>query len=306
MSADGGKLDPLLKTYLNRGWPVFPSHGDGWSFVPGGFHGASCDERLVLSWQRRWPSAVWSIATGRPPRGSGIVIADLDVKNGKDSVADLARLTGSPQLPAVPRVRSPSGGWHLWFLAPPNECGTTVGDKGKGWRGPASGIDIKADRGSCRVPGGSSACRYVWDPQFNLETALLLPLPPALTPIRVPYEEEESSAPVASRQPQALVGAFARARIAGAQDRIRAASPSSQHFTLNGEAYSIGRVAAALGLDRKALIEDLVAAGLAMQSEAGKPAWRRHGPDGVERTVIDGLDAGMKKPRTPQFRSSRR
>jgi hypothetical protein len=303
MSADKFRLDPLLQLYLDRGWPVFPSHREGWSFVQGGFHGASCDERLVLSWQRRWPSAVWSIPTGRPPQGSGLAMVDLDVKNSKDGVADLARLIGSFELPAVPRVRTPSGGWHLWFLAPPNECGTTVGDIGKGWRGPAPGIDIKADRGSCRVPDGSPACRYVWDPEFNLERAILLPLPTVLTPIHVPYEGEESSAPMASgqRPPQAQISAYAKAVVAGTLDRIRKASPGKQHFILNAECHSIGRLAESLGLERKALLEDLVAAGLEMQPEPGKRAWRRHGPDGVERTVVDGLDDGMRKPRTPNL-----
>jgi hypothetical protein len=303
----GHTLDPLLQLYLDKGCLVFPWAGRRTPLVPGGFHGASNDARLVASWQQRWPRALWSIATGRPPQGSGIAIADLDRKNGKDGFATLAELPGSSELPPVPRVHTPSGdGRHLWFLAPPNECGSTVGDKGKRWRGPGPGIDIKCDRGSCHVPGGSPASPYRWDPEFNLETALLLPLPAVLTPVELPDVEDETLGPTEAseqRPAQALISAYAKARLAGTLDRIRRANPGEQRYTLNGEAYAIARVAAALGLDRQELIEDLVEAGLAMQQEAGKPPWRRHGVDGVQKTVVQAVGDGMKKPKTPRLRS---
>jgi hypothetical protein len=306
MSADKYKLDPWLQLYLDKGLLVFPWDERRTPLVTGGFHAASNDARLVASWQRRFPKAFWAIPTGRPPQGSGVVIVDCDRKNGKNGFEDLARLLGTTELPPAPRVYTPSNGGHFWFLAPPHECGTTIGVKGKRWRGPAPGIDIKADRGSCHVPSSSPASRYFWDREFNLQTALLLPLPPVLTPKLLPDEEGETPDSVgASGQRQAIVApdAYAKATIARTLDRIRNASPGEQHFTLNGESYAIGRVVDALGLDRRALIEDLIAAGLEMQQEAGKPPWRRNE---VKTTVLDGLGAGMKKPKTPQLRSSRR
>jgi hypothetical protein len=300
-------LDPLLQLYLDKGFLIFPWDGRRTPLVPGGFHGASNDARLVASWYERWPWAVWSIATGRPPQGSGIVIADLDCKNGKNGFLTLAGLTGSSKLPEAPRVHTPSGGQHLWFQAPPNECGTTVGDKGKRWRGPGPGIDIKADRGSCHLPGGSPASRYRWDPTYNLETALLLLLPTVLTPVRIPDEDSETRVPAgASGQRQkiddAVAEAYAETTIARTCERIRAAVPGEQRHTLNAEAWSIGRLAAGLGLNRQKLIADLIEAGLAMQQQAGYPPWLRHE---VEKTVKTGFDDGMKKPKIPQWRSSR-
>jgi hypothetical protein len=305
MSSDRVMLDPLLRRYLDLDWLLFPWNCRRTPLVPGGFYGASNDARLVASWQRRWPRAWWAVRSGRKPQGSGIVVVDVDPRHG--GLETLTQLI-CPELPPVPQVHTPSGdGRHFYFAAPPNECGSTVGHKTKRWRGPGPGIDVKADRASCHLPGGSPASPYVWDTEFNLETALLLPLPPVLTPIEIELaDENETPGPAGAnghRQTIIAPDAYAKAAIARTLDRIRAAPVSEQRQTLNDESLKMGSLAAGLGLDQQALIADLIGAGLAMQREVGKPPWRRHE---VEYQVLHGFRDGTNKPYTPKLRSSRR
>jgi hypothetical protein len=85
------------------------------------------------------------IACGGP---AGLVVADLDCKNGKDGDArwnDLARSLGAPE---TLTVETTTGGKHLFFAAPGEaaEIGNSVGRV-------APGIDIRSDGGFVVAPG---------------------------------------------------------------------------------------------------------------------------------------------------------
>jgi hypothetical protein len=85
------------------------------------------------------------IACGGP---AGLVVADLDCKNGKDGDArwnDLSRSLGAPE---TLTVETTTGGKHLFFAAPGEaaEIGNSVGRV-------APGIDIRSDGGFVVAPG---------------------------------------------------------------------------------------------------------------------------------------------------------
>jgi Bifunctional DNA primase/polymerase, N-terminal len=297
------ELDPQLRDYLDRHWPIFPCSwqpGDKRPLIEGGFYGASTDPKLVASWQRQFPKALWALRTGRRPPGAGIAVVDVDIKHRGFNT--LARLGGG-EIPAVPRVTTPSGGLHLYYLAPLGGCFSTVGVGGKRRQGLGPGLDLKCDLSMCHLPGPSPVSRYSWDPIFNLHTHPLLPLPAALTPVEVPDEDEELGAATAHRRPIGHSAAYAARAIANACQRIREAVPGTQRNTLNGEALSIGRLVAGLGLDRASVARDLVAAGMAMANQAGKRPWRQHE---VRKYVLDALTDGARRPSVPQLRSQRR
>jgi hypothetical protein len=234
-------LDPQLQDYLDRGWLVFPCSwrpDDRTPLVTGGFYGASNARPLVASWWREWPLALAVLRTGKCPQGSGIVIVDVDVKHGVSGFALLARLVG-PEIPQVPRVTTPSGGMHLYYLAPPGGCITTTGAGGKRRRGLGLGLDVKGDLGCCHCPGPSPLSQYRWDAKFNLHTVPLLPLPAALTPVEIADEED---APGAARSRRAIgrPDAYGEAALANACRRVRETVPGSQRDALNAEAYALG------------------------------------------------------------------
>jgi hypothetical protein len=296
-------LDPQLQAYLDAGFLIFPCSwrpGDRRPLVEGGFYAASNDARLVAAWWQTWPLALWAIRTGRRPQGSGIAVVDIDVRH--HGFNTLARLVGST-IPIVPRVTTPSTGMHLWYLAPPDGCFSTVGVGGKRRRGLGEGLDFKCDLTQCHLPGPSPRSRYVWDAKYNLLSLPLLPLPAALTPVEVPDDDEEFGSAAPSKRPISNVAAYAAAAAENACRRIREAVPGQQRYVLNAEAYAIGRLVAGLGLDRTSVARDLVEAGLGMQQQAGRTPWRR---DQVRRTVLDALADGARHPTTPNLRSQPR
>jgi len=108
------------------------------------------------------PRQGYGIATGE--RSGGLVVIDVDQKNGKDGAASLAKL---PPLPPTLTVTSPSGGLHLYFEHP----GRFQSNAGK--LGP--GLDIRAEGGYVRIPGSPH-------PRHPGRFKIARILPPALLP----------------------------------------------------------------------------------------------------------------------------
>ena len=101
--------------YAELGIPVFPFRPDGSkAYVKWGRDaepGPSTDLAVICAWWRRWPLAMIAIPTGER---SGLLVLDLDRKNGVDGVAELRRL-GLVIDPDTPEVTTPSGGIHYYF-----------------------------------------------------------------------------------------------------------------------------------------------------------------------------------------------
>lgn len=104
-----------------------------------GFKDASKLVDAVNKWWDEYPTANIGIATGKE---SGIVVIDVDVKNGAKGRESLALLPG---LPPTLTVSTPSGGWHLYYLAPPEGLRSRAGV--------LPGIDIRGDGGYVVAPG---------------------------------------------------------------------------------------------------------------------------------------------------------
>ena len=128
--------------YIERGWAIFP-------LVPNtkkpltrnGFKDATKSADVVREWWGRTPNANIGIATGLL---SGVVVVDVDVKNGAKGRESLASLKGlEPTLTAT----TPSGGWHLYYLCPER------GIRSRNAMLP--GIDFKADGGYVVAPGSA-------------------------------------------------------------------------------------------------------------------------------------------------------
>jgi putative DNA primase/helicase len=100
---------------------------------------ASDDADVIGEWAARWPNANIGIATGE---SSGVVVLDLDVKDSRNGVQDLAALRQRGQaLPPCPIALTPSGGRHLFFAAAPG-LKNVVGISRSG-RGVGLGIDAE-------------------------------------------------------------------------------------------------------------------------------------------------------------------
>ena len=156
-------------SYARKGWAVLPLH----SVVDGGCscgtrdcgspakhprteHGlsdATTDLEIITRGWKSWPDANIGVRTGQI---SGIVVLDIDVKNGGlESWEDLQDLNGR-----VDTLTSLTGGGgrHLFFEAPTGELKTTSGQI-------APGIDTRAEGGYVVVPPSMhiTGQRYRWE-----------------------------------------------------------------------------------------------------------------------------------------------
>jgi hypothetical protein len=279
-------------TYAARGWAVFPCHTIGpggcschqpdcnspgkHPTVARGLHAATIDRADVRTWWQRRPGNNVAIRTGGE---SGLVVVDVDPDHGGiDSLRALVDTHG--RLPAGPRVRTGSGGWHLYFQHPGelirNSAGTRLG----------VGVDIRADGGYVIAPPSQhrSLHSYQWR-DFDLalpdlpEWTLDRLTPPSATPTLV--HRHHAQAPPSD--------AWARSALTGEADSVRAAPEGTRNHALNRAAFCLGQIVAVGALDpgtvEAALLKSALQAGL--------------GEREALRTLQSGLTAGIANPRLP-------
>ena len=276
--------------YAEEGRPVFPCHTptpSGCSCCrpdcasPGkhprtrqGLSDATTDVGRIEAWWRQWPDANVGVVTGQP---SGLVVIDIDPRHGGvDSMRSLLNEHGP--LPAGPRVRTGSGGWHLFFRSPEAQVRNSVNRVGEG-------IDVRADGGYVIAPPSLHAAggRYVWTKGGqapNLPDWLeRLVSPPA---VPTPVQRDPIQVSVA-------IDRWAAAALRGEVDRVRHAAEGSRNHTLNRSAFALGQIAGAGVIDASEVELHLKDAATAIGL----------GEREATLTIRSGLAAGLARPRGP-------
>lgn len=137
-----GLLDSAL-ALAKRGKPVFPCKPDKSPFTKHGFKDATIDVGIIPQWWTQHPNALIGMPTGSV---SGLVVLDVDNKNGHDGDESLHQLQQKyGQLPDTPQVLTPSGGRHIYFRHPGVPIKSTASRVG-------DGLDIRGDGGYVIVP----------------------------------------------------------------------------------------------------------------------------------------------------------
>jgi Bifunctional DNA primase/polymerase, N-terminal len=285
--------------FAARGWHVFPIAPrakkppviDRWETR------ASIDPDQITHWWRHIPYAI-GIATGP----SGLVVVDLDtakhgeivperwaalgIGSGAGVLRALARAQGTTVTPTY-AVTTPSGGWHLYYTAPPGialrNTHDVIGRK----------IDTRAHGGYVVAPGNPvppSGYELVDD-----RDPVELPdwLHQALTP--KPPAPISASAVAAAANPSGYV----TAALQGECQRVRTA-PSGQHnAVLCRAAYALGQLVGAGLLHEATARADLTtAAGALISADCDCT------PREITRVITAGLAAGAANPRRTTPRTS--
>ena len=164
----GSMLETTL-AYAARGWPVLPLHSirDGRCTCgkadctsagkhPRTEHGlkdATTDEQTMHQWWAMWPDANVGILTGTE---SGLVVLDVDPRNGGDMALDELLAEHGP-LPPTVECLTGGGGRHLYFKHPGGNVKGAAGALGPG-------LDLKAGGGYVVGPPSlhASGRRYEW------------------------------------------------------------------------------------------------------------------------------------------------
>lgn len=135
---------PIIKQealeYAEKEWPVLPIVPNAKNpLTTHGFKDATTDPNRITNWFTKYPTANVGIATGIE---SGLVVFDLDVKNGKDGVTALLDAVGA--LPKTLTATTPSGGMHHYYKHPgghvPNRTDLLPG------------VDVRGDGGYVVAP----------------------------------------------------------------------------------------------------------------------------------------------------------
>ncbi|MEV5689038.1 MULTISPECIES: bifunctional DNA primase/polymerase [unclassified Streptomyces] len=287
-----------------------------------GFHAATCDPDRIAQWWGSNPEFGVGVSCGP----AGLVVIDIDahpqglperdrllpgilipeqvdltgLTHGFHTLAVLAALRGAPD-PAADtstlRVRTPSGGLHVWYRAPDArawQCSTGSGNgRALAWQ-----VDVRAHGGYIIAPGTTTAAgRY---------TALGTTRRPALLPGwlaqelertgHLPQEPLPGPRPVPSRARQAVIAAGGgRERTAGALSAVLAevtacaavAEGAGFSEKLNRASYTAGGLVTAGHLTHEQAEQIL-------QSAA---AVARPGQDRRAAQIIrSGMSAGSRRP----------
>ena len=115
---------------------------------------ATTDAGQIKGWSKQFPTANFATATGEL---SGIVILDVDTKNGQPGAQSLAALEERLGAFETLRVRTPSGGSHLYFHYPEGQDVRNSQLQG------FPGIEVKGNGGAVTLPGSfyASGAEYV-------------------------------------------------------------------------------------------------------------------------------------------------
>lgn len=131
--------------FARAGVPIFPcAREEKRPLTAAGFHDASCDVDQVETWWARWPDANLGVPTGS---ASGIDVVDVDAKGVAGSGFPAFERAATAELvdSELARVRTPSGGLHVYFPAMrsrPQRC----------WQAAGACIDFRGTGGYVVAP----------------------------------------------------------------------------------------------------------------------------------------------------------
>lgn len=274
------------------GWPVFPCNpksgrGGKAPLIKDGFKQATTDPDQVAAWWERFPLAL----IGMVPGQAGFLVVDLDPGDGETPQAVLSRLEAKlgERLPEVPRVRTQSGGWHLYFARP---AGLEIGNSK-----PMPDIDIRCDHGYVIVPPSRMANgnAYVWEVPFDGE---MIEVPASLLELIVKPEPPAYEAPAFADAPapysedpgDVAVRRYAKGALEKAAADMASTAPGGRGSALNGIAFSMGHYVAAGVLSEREVFA-------ALQDAADMCGLTKEdGPKERDAKIRRGLEAGARQP----------
>ncbi|MFD9862539.1 bifunctional DNA primase/polymerase [Streptomyces alboflavus] len=279
----------------SRGWHVFP-------LIPGAKRPAVRDWETRATTDREritrcWTHAPYNVGIATGP--SGLIVVDLDtpkgpddtppaewaahgVTDGADVLALLCERDSQPFPADTYKVRTWSGGTHLYFAAPEGEpLRNTAGDsaRGLGWK-----VDTRAV-GGLVVGAGST---FAGKPYTVAHNAPVAPLPgwlaERLRPVPLP-PQRPVTVPLTIRDRR---GKFLNAAINGELARVTGSGEHQHNTALYIASVALGQLVAGGELDAYEVTEKLVEAALSVGQ----------GEREARRTIASGLRAGANRPRT--------
>jgi hypothetical protein len=261
------------RAYAAAGLNIFPVRADKTPLVSGGLKSATRDLTVILDWWRRWAHAdpAWAVP-------SSVVVADIDVKHGKNGYSDFERLAGCDARDIItPSTSTPSGGMQLLYAAAKPYRNRVAIER--------TGLDVRAEGGYVVLPGHQNGRRWI----NKLRNTPLAPAPAWLDcALRaVPPPSDFSCLPPLS--PERLERKQALAELERACAKIISAPNGEQDDTRHRECFYVGGLIGRAALDYATAFTALLAAARTMPVH--RDPWRD-----LDRRVERSLKAGIDRP----------
>ena len=211
-----------------------------------GFYAATTDPERIGAMHRLVPAGMLAIRTGRT---SGLVVVDIDPRNGGAVLPDL--------MPPTRCVRTGSGGWHLYYRHPGGRFAANLDHHGH------QGIDIKADGGYVVAPPSihpdtRQPYRWIGDrPVIEMPP----PLVAACRPIAPPAAPAATVTPLTNGRGISSPAALLQAHLTA----VDQAAEGGRRTTLYGAARGVARMVAAGAITERDAYTALYDAGVRAQ-----------------------------------------
>lgn len=277
----------------DRGWPVFPAYP--YSKIPcitDWHRRATCDPDTLTEW---WAEGPYNVGVATGP--AGLLVIDLDsargeipprdwaihdVAHGRDVLAVLADRAGAAYPGGTYTVSTPTGGYHLYYKAPPGlQLRNTTAKLG--WR-----IDTRAAGGGIIAAGSVRRLRFGISAYTVARDAHVAALPEWLTAALMP----RPYIPTAVRRLAGTrLGAWTKAALAGEAVRVREAAVGSRNDTLFTAACRLGELVGA------GLLDESMAEATLRQAAAVHVGTHDFAASEADRAIASGLARGRLNPR---------
>ena len=255
--------------YAECGLFVFPCDSQKSPYIKHGFKNASRNPEDIVRWWKQHRNA----SIGCACEASGIVVIDLDQKNGKEGISEISKICKNHGIDPTGafRVVTPTGGQHYIFLydysSGPLKGGTDL---------LARGVDVKASGGYVILPPSKVNSGY-YKMDGNTWSG---------TPAFLPERLRDLIKQTAARRP--VVGCKAKGESANKAlsrevKRVASTPEGNRNDQLNKSAYYLGRFVYADSLAREEVEDSLCEAAIKSGLEI----------DESQSTIQSGLNAGI-------------
>lgn len=228
----------IASAYAERGFRVFPANPATKRALVKWKHGATTDADLISAWWDRWPAAMIGLRT------AGLLVIDCDTDKetgaplGEEEAAELGM-----DLWIGFRVRTPSGGLHVYFADPgqraknsAKEIAQHIDTRGTGGYIIAAG-SVRADGGAYVAEGPSLLDGAPPHPPVELLRAVLRGTPWGRALIAPP---RTATAPGGFGANTSRYGAAALRK---AEHRMQSAQPGARNDTISRNAFGLFQLA---------------------------------------------------------------
>lgn len=196
---------------------------------------------------------------------NGIVVLDVDVKNGKNGFDTIKSL--GLEIPETWYQATPSGGMHFFFQHDPaRETGNKVNF--------IKDCDLRSTGGWCGIYGLNTDKPLARMPDWVYEYA------------QKKQKEMSPSSLIVTVSPEIGMEIFN-----AALDAVRNAPPGESNNTLNVQSYLVGQLIASGGVSREYAQQELYKAAI----DRGKGDYE------AKATITSGIEGGLKNPKTVEL-----